>query len=159
MLAAHTAFSPPPCPNRLRFCCLAWAVSARLHGRAGERNWRRGFGESISLVGGVPQVFPPSSWRASSMKRFLCTLMALGLFLGMAGQATGQPTYSFTTLDPPGSSSTEETVAHGINASGQIVGRYRDVAGYHGFLLDQGSYTTLDPPGTYYTETNGINAS
>jgi hypothetical protein len=38
---------------------------------------------------------------------------------------------SYTTLDVPGSI---ETGANGINASGQIVGWYRDAGGTHGFL-------------------------
>jgi hypothetical protein len=67
------------------------------------------------------------------MKRYLCSLVALGLFLGRAGQATGQPTYSFTTLDVPGASYANTTV-NGINASGQIVGSYDDAGGRHGFL-------------------------
>src|SRR5690349_12339330 len=32
------------------------------------------------------------------VKHLFCGLMALGLFLGIAGQAAGQPTYVFTTL-------------------------------------------------------------
>jgi PEP-CTERM motif len=38
---------------------------------------------------------------------------------------------SYTTLDVPGSTWTWAT---GINASGQIVGMYRDAGGQHGFL-------------------------
>jgi hypothetical protein len=38
---------------------------------------------------------------------------------------------SYTTLDVAGSRFTE---AYGINASGQIVGRYYDAGGQHGFL-------------------------
>jgi probable HAF family extracellular repeat protein len=64
---------------------------------------------------------------------------------------------SYTTLGVPGSNN---TVANGINASGQIVGAYRDAAGNaHGFLLDQGRYTTLDVPGTTETWVGGINDS
>jgi hypothetical protein len=43
------------------------------------------------------------------------------------------------------------TVAHGINAAGQIVGSYSDAGGTYGFLLDHGSYTKLDVPGAAYT--------
>jgi probable HAF family extracellular repeat protein len=116
------------------------------------------------------------------MKQWFCGLMALGLFLGMAGQAKAQPTYTFTTLDVPGTLWTYNNL-NGINASGQIVGSYDGGA----FLLDQGSYTaldlvpsgindlgqivggnllfdhgsytTLDVPGAYYTIANGINNS
>jgi hypothetical protein len=38
------------------------------------------------------------------MKHSFCGATILGLFLGMAGQAMAQPTYSFTTLDVPGPS-------------------------------------------------------
>jgi uncharacterized membrane protein len=93
------------------------------------------------------------------MERYLRLLVALGLLQGITGQLKAQPTYSFTTLDVPGSSLTT-TGANGINTSGQIVGNYGDPAGnVHGFLLDQGSYTTLDVPGSIETEANGINAS
>jgi uncharacterized membrane protein len=80
------------------------------------------------------------------MKHSFCVLTTLGLFLGMAGQAMAQPTYSFTTLDVPGSSYNIGTYANGINASGQIVGG----GGTYGFLLDNGSYTTLDVPGSIH---------
>jgi hypothetical protein len=56
---------------------------------------------AVSAVDGVRQAFLPSSLRASSMKRFHCGLAALCLFLGMAGQGKGQPTYSFATLTDP----------------------------------------------------------
>jgi uncharacterized membrane protein len=58
------------------------------------------------------------------------------------------------------------TVAFGINASGQIVGaadNHGPANGFpspaYGFLLDQGSYTTLDVPGAYSTSAYGINDS
>jgi probable HAF family extracellular repeat protein len=94
------------------------------------------------------------------MKRLLCGLLALGLLQGVTGQVMAQPTYSFTTVDVPGASHSS-TGAHGINASGQIVGCYEDAAyKVHGFLLDQGSYTTLDAPGpTGLTSPQGINDS
>src|SRR5262249_21779276 len=41
---------------------------------------------------------------------------------------------------------TQGTWAKGINASGQIVGYYRDEVGYHAFLYSNGSYLTLDDP-------------
>jgi probable HAF family extracellular repeat protein len=37
------------------------------------------------------------------------------------------------------------------------VGVYRDAAGTHGFLLDNGMYTTLDMPGSTNTVATGIN--
>src|SRR6516165_4671528 len=106
------------------------------------------------------------------MKRYLCSLVALGLLQGLGGQVKAQPTYVFTPVDVPGSSYLKRTFATGINTSGQIVGYYLsgglNVAAY-GFLLDQGSYTTLDvpgatgfldpPPGISGTQANGINDS
>src|SRR5437588_136280 len=95
--------------------------------------------------------------RASSMKRFLCGLVVLGLPVAVNGQAMAQPSYIYTTLDVPGSF---DTLAQGINASGQIVGSYNDAAAnLHGFLLDNGNYTTLDGPGSTGTEASGVNAS
>ena len=38
------------------------------------------------------------------MKRHLCSLLALGLLVGITGRAMAQPSYSYTTLDVPGSS-------------------------------------------------------
>jgi probable HAF family extracellular repeat protein len=79
------------------------------------------------------------------MKSYLRLLVALGLLLGLAGQAKAQPTYAFTIFDVPGASF--PAYAQGINTSGQIVGHYVDADGiWHGFLFDNGSYTTLDVP-------------
>jgi hypothetical protein len=58
------------------------------------------------------------------MKQGFCGLMALGLFLGLAGHARAQPMYAFTTFDPPGSSFGGDTSATGINDSGQNVGSF-----------------------------------
>src|SRR5262245_8169433 len=55
------------------------------------------------------------------------------------------PSYTFTTIEPPGSIFTE---AIGINDSGEIVGDYRLADNLtHGFLLSGGTYTTVDFPG------------
>jgi probable HAF family extracellular repeat protein len=62
---------------------------------------------------------------------------------------------TYTTLDVPGF----DTEAHGINASGQIVGSYDAPNGTHGFLFDQGIYSTLDVPGSRQTIASGINDS
>jgi hypothetical protein len=80
------------------------------------------------------------------MKRYLCSLVALGLLQGVTGQVKAQPAYSFTSFDVPGSS-ISVTEAWGINDSGQIVGSYDDGTGRHGFLLIHGSYT--DAGGTH----------
>src|SRR5947209_8566524 len=89
------------------------------------------------------------------MKRLLCSLVALVLFLGIAGQAKAQ--FNYTELDVPGST---DTVARGINPSGQIIGTYYDVTNQiHGYRLDQGVYTTLDPSGSILTVPYGITPS
>jgi len=66
------------------------------------------------------------------------------------------PSYSFTTIDVPGSI---ETNALGNNDAGDIVGAYRTADNkVHGFLLSGGTYTTIDPPGgTAGTSAVGIN--
>ncbi len=63
------------------------------------------------------------------MKRLLLGLTALGLFLGVTGQAKAD--YVFTTIDVPGSTSTN-SMGGGINDFGQIVSQYDDVLGTHG---------------------------
>jgi probable HAF family extracellular repeat protein len=52
---------------------------------------------------------------------------------------------SFKQIDYPGAVQTE---AFGINAAGDIVGRYEDTHGVqHGFLLRNGLFTSIDSPG------------
>ena len=61
---------------------------------------------------------------------------------------------TFTTIDVPGAS---DTVAYGINGSGQIVGRFWDGARGHGYLLSGGTFTTIDVLGASGTLASGIN--
>src|SRR5690348_10669902 len=93
------------------------------------------------------------------MKRYLCSLVALGLLQGVSEPVNAQGTYRFTTLDVPGSFIKNLTFANGINSSGQIVGYYFDGLRAQGFLFDNGVYTTLDVPESGWTEIYGINAS
>jgi uncharacterized membrane protein len=86
------------------------------------------------------------------MKRFLLGLAAVSLSVA---QAQAQPTYFFTTIDWPSSTSVDKSVAYGINASGSIVAYYCDGYQDSGFLLDQGSYTGFDN----YIYPYGINDS
>src|SRR5262249_38954664 len=91
----------------------------------------------------------------STMKRYLCSLAALGLLWGVAGQAEAD--YVFTTLDPPG---TTFVTAFMIKDAAQIVGRYADAGGVTpGFLVSADSSPPLDPPGSADTGAFGINAS
>ena len=62
-------------------------------------------------------------------------------------------TYTYTAIDDPLGNTTS---AYGINASGQVVGSYRDAASTHGFLYANGTYTTLDDP-LGITQAFGIN--
>lgn len=88
------------------------------------------------------------------MKRLLLCVAGLVLFLGVTGQAKAQ--YSFTTFDPPGSTSTNP-LGGGINDAGWIVGSYDDVNGTHGYLLRDGKYTPLDFREAILTRANAIN--
>jgi hypothetical protein len=54
------------------------------------------------------------------MKRVLGGLMAMSLFLSIAGQARAE--FTFTTLDVPGA---VETIVNGINNSGQMAQNWR----------------------------------
>jgi len=90
----------------------------------------------------------------SALKKLVVgfTSMALACF-GLVNQmAAGTPT--FTTLDFPGA---VFTLAAGINSAGDIVGRYIDAAGHHGFLLSGGIFTSLNIPGAELTRPVGIN--
>jgi hypothetical protein len=67
--------------------------------------------------------------------------------------------YSFTSIDVPGA---RDTQALGINDSGQVVGRFVDATGAHGFVDTGGSFTTIGVPGNPGTAgiaATGINTS
>jgi probable HAF family extracellular repeat protein len=64
------------------------------------------------------------------------------LFRPVGRPGTGIGTY--TPIDGP--SGTSFINAEGINDSGQIVGRFTDVSGFHGFLLTGGTFIPLDDP-------------
>src|ERR1017187_9612358 len=84
-------------------------------------------------------------------------IIACALWLAACGPGQAQ-TYSYSTFDPPGSTS---TVVNGMNNAGQIVGSYRDAAGTYGFLrsADGATYTTIVVPGSEAgtTTTDAIN--
>src|SRR5262249_32079391 len=80
--------------------------------------------------------------------------MKTGIALGMAalGFIGSQQvamadviSFSYLTLDPPGSTLTQAETMSGVN----VVGFYNDSSGtQHGFLYNGTGYTTLDPPGS-----------
>ena len=61
---------------------------------------------------------------------------------------------AFTPLVVPGSLS---TAAWDINPAGEIVGAYRNAAGFHGFVLREDVYEPIDVPGATATRAFGIN--
>jgi probable HAF family extracellular repeat protein len=64
--------------------------------------------------------------------------------------------FRFVKTDFPGATL---TTANGINARGDIVGRYDDVNGVtHGFLLRGNGFSTVDFPGAFLTAPRAINA-
>jgi len=75
---------------------------------------------------------------------------------------------TFTTIDPPGSTSVDypanglvsiSPAAVGINDAGQIVGRYDIPGSTHAFLYSGGTYTTIDVPNGVGGDAQGINNS
>ncbi len=64
--------------------------------------------------------------------------------------------YRFVKIDFPNAT---QTLANGINARGDIVGRYADAEGvFHGFLLRKGVFSTIDFPGASLTAAFALNA-
>jgi hypothetical protein len=61
----------------------------------------------------------------------------------------------FAPLLVPGSLA---TAAWDVNPAGEIVGVYRDAAGFHGFVLTADGFLPLDVPGATATRAFGINA-
>jgi len=88
-------------------------------------------------------------------RAFLLAAVLAGMALALPARAWAL-TYTFTTLDVPGSSLTE---AYGINNVGQIVGNFVDATGYHGFLYTGGSFITINVPGSSDTFALGINTA
>jgi uncharacterized membrane protein len=61
----------------------------------------------------------------------------------------------FTPLVVPGSI---QTVAWDVNPRGDVVGVYRNAAGFHGFMLTEDGFTTIDVAGATATRAFGVNA-
>lgn len=88
-------------------------------------------------------------------KKFLkVALISTLAYLGTpSGIAMALP-YRFTTIDVPGAFATRAT---GVNDSGEIVGRFADTTGDHGFLYKGGTFATLSPPGALQSDAVDIN--
>jgi probable HAF family extracellular repeat protein len=82
-------------------------------------------------------------------------LSTFGIVLGVACTAIGQ-TGGYSAIDFPGAS---QTLAWGINKSGDIVGQYTMGGVTHGFKLSVGQFSTIDYPGATSTDVRGINNS
>src|SRR5215471_6153705 len=90
---------------------------------------------------------------------FLAGMVGLSVLVAVASLASAATSYTFTTIDVPG---TFETVPEGINDAGQIVGFFvvsGTVPTSQGFLRDTGgSFTTINVPSApNATEPRGIN--
>jgi uncharacterized membrane protein len=81
------------------------------------------------------------------------------LFLAFLCAVVPRPTqaqsYTFTTLDYPGATSTSPNA---VNSTGVIVGSYVDTASTtHGFAYFYGKFVTVDVPNAKFTALTGIN--
>ena len=95
--------------------------------------------------------------KRSSGKIYLISLaVILTIPLAFLPPATLAIEYTFTSIDPPGTTWTD---AHGINDFNNIVGGYLDGTGFHGFLDVGGNFTAIDVPGASSTHAFGINNS
>src|SRR5437588_312582 len=85
-------------------------------------------------------------------------MLPLSIFvLAIASTMSAQVTFTFSTVDVPGSIFTR---AHNINHQGDIVGLFAIVRGTgHGFLLHNGQFKQIDYPGSTFTSARGINGS
>jgi hypothetical protein len=82
----------------------------------------------------------------------------VGLYTNMAEGRTEGYVIDDGVFKPfvvPGSSM---TAAWDVNPAGDVVGFYRDAAGFHGFLRTGDRYTSIDVPGAAATRAIGINA-
>jgi hypothetical protein len=80
-----------------------------------------------------------------------------GFYTNMSGQATSYTIDDgvFTEFMVPGST---QTIAWDVDPRGDIVGVYRNAAGFHGFVRTASGYTTIDVPGASATRVFGTNA-
>ena len=92
-------------------------------------------------------------------KSLRCALLLAGMLASVVLAAptyAGALTYTFTTVDPPGSVGTD---AFGINNAGELVGNFGTGGPAHGFLATGGHFTTIAVPNSTFAEVIGINNS
>lgn len=92
--------------------------------------------------------------RNATSRRIQLLTATCFLFLLSTANSLTQNSFTFTTIDFPGSDSTS---AVDINNAGQIVGVYAMGGRHFGFLLSASTFSTIDPPGASYSEAQGIN--
>jgi len=85
----------------------------------------------------------------------ICLRLAVSAVVLLASGHAYALAYTFTNIDVPGATSTR---ALGINDTGQVVGRFNDATGTHGYVLSGGLFTTLNVPGARGTAASGINS-
>ncbi len=90
------------------------------------------------------------------MPCYLLLVLLSVSFLSGVPSAAQADSYTFTTINFPGS---PDTRAFKINNEGQLVGWYNSGGFQHGFLYEADNFTTLDVPfaNAYYTDIAGIN--
>lgn len=81
----------------------------------------------------------------------------VGFYTSMSGETKGYTIDDgvFTDFMAPGST---QTSPWDVDPRGDIVGVYRNAAGFHGFVRTGSGYTTLDVPGASATRAFGVNA-
>src|SRR5215472_9095185 len=88
------------------------------------------------------------------MCKLITCLVSLCAVAGFTLADDKADAFTFTTIDPPGSTF---TFPFGINPQGDIVGNYVAGGVTHGFLLHEGAFTTIDVPGATSTFARRIN--
>jgi probable HAF family extracellular repeat protein len=84
--------------------------------------------------------------------------LAATLALVAAAPSAYAQTYTYVTIDPPGTNPASGAGVNGINAAGEIVGWYfGSNSNFHGFLYRDGTFTPIDVPGAIFTTAKSIN--
>jgi hypothetical protein len=134
---------------------LSAHLGESLSGRPPGVAWRATRGGHSSFRAAFPKV----SFHRSLLNWPRLWKFAVAVFLasGLPLEAgAGAATFTFTTFDPPGSTSTTPS---GITEDGVIIGYYTDASGVvHGFMRHRnGTIKTFDPPGSTLATPTSIN--